>query len=300
MRTAFIEALISKARVNSQIFLIVGDLGFSVVEPFAQEFPERFVNAGIAEQNMAGLAAGLASEGYRPFIYSIANFPTLRCIEQIRNDICYHELPATVVSVGAGLAYGNLGYSHHAVQDIGCLRGLPSMEIYSPADPGETSLCLDSLLEGTSPAYLRLGKAGEPELYAKDQSRQLQPLTKVSGDTTSRIALVATGSILSEAIKASDQCQNVCVYSMPNPTGINQEHYQALRQYQTVVVVEEHIHAGGIGEMIAGALSGQVRVVSLAIDRNRPHGVGNASHLRKQYGIDSAAISHHLVGLAAS
>src|SRR6187431_2921481 len=118
MRNAFIEELSTLAEANDNIVLVVGDLGYSVVEPFAQRFPDRFLNAGVAEQNMTGLAAGLASEGYHVFTYSIANFPTLRCLEQIRNDVCYHVLPVTVVAVGAGLAYGNLGYSHHAVQDI--------------------------------------------------------------------------------------------------------------------------------------------------------------------------------------
>src|SRR5436189_6111623 len=116
MRTAFIQELIAQARLHPDIFLVVGDLGFSVVEPFREEFPDRFLNAGVAEQNMTGLAAGLASEGYRVFTYSIANFATFRCAEQIRNDIAYHHLPVTIVAVGGGLAYGNLGYSHHAVQ----------------------------------------------------------------------------------------------------------------------------------------------------------------------------------------
>ena len=137
MRTAFIQELIRQARIRPDIFLVVGDLGYSVVEPFMEEFPGRFLNAGVAEQNMTGVAAGLASEGYHVFTYSIANFPTIRCLEQIRNDVAYHRLPVTVVSVGAGLAYGNLGYSHHAVQDIAIMRTLPELTILSPADPGE-------------------------------------------------------------------------------------------------------------------------------------------------------------------
>src|ERR1043165_2424780 len=134
MRTAFINELVLLARTNPKIFLVVGDLGFSVVEPFAKEFPDRFLNAGVAEQNMTGVAAGLASEGYHVFTYSIGNFPTLRCLEQIRNDVCYHELPVTVVAVGGGLAYGNLGYSHHAVQDLAVMRSLPRLTILAPAD----------------------------------------------------------------------------------------------------------------------------------------------------------------------
>ena len=118
MRNTFIDSLQSQAREDPRIFLVVGDLGFSVVENFAKEFPDRFLNAGIAEQNMAGIAAGLAIEGYHVFVYSIANFPLVRCLEQIRNDICYHNLSVTIVSVGGGLSYGNLGYSHHATEDF--------------------------------------------------------------------------------------------------------------------------------------------------------------------------------------
>ena len=161
MRNAFIEELVSLARKHSQIALIVGDLGFSVVEPFAEEFPDRFVNAGVAEQNMTGLAAGMASEGYHVFTYSIANFPTFRCAEQIRNDVDYHNLPVTVVAVGGGVAYGNLGYSHHAVQDYALMRCMPNMLIAAPGDPMEVRACLRYLVKHPQPSYLRLGKAGE-------------------------------------------------------------------------------------------------------------------------------------------
>lgn len=127
MRNAFIDELVSFATESDRVALIVGDLGYSVVEPFADRFPDRFINAGVAEQNMMGLAAGMASEGYHFFVYSIANFPTFRCAEQIRNDVDYHKLPVTVVSVGGGLAYGNMGYSHHAVQDYGLMRLMPKI-----------------------------------------------------------------------------------------------------------------------------------------------------------------------------
>ncbi|HMV27734.1 MAG TPA: transketolase, partial [bacterium] len=127
MRTAFIQQLMSEAKRDERVFLLVGDLGYSVVEPFAESFPDRFLNIGVAEQNMAGIAAGLAKEGYIPFIYSIGNFPTLRCLEQIRYDICYHALGVKIVSVGGGFAYGALGASHHGTEDLGILRTLPSM-----------------------------------------------------------------------------------------------------------------------------------------------------------------------------
>lgn len=165
MRTAFINQLMEEARKDRSIFLLTGDLGFSVLEPFAKEFPERFVNVGIAEQNMAGIAAGLALDGWNVFTYSIANFPTLRSLEQIRYDICYHDLNVTVVSVGAGYAYGALGASHHATEDIAIMRAIPNMVVASPGDPIEARLITSELAKRKGPSYLRLGKAGEPIVH---------------------------------------------------------------------------------------------------------------------------------------
>ena len=155
MRTAFINQLMEEARKDRSIFLLTGDLGFSVLEPFAKEFPERFVNVGIAEQNMAGIAAGLALDGWNVFTYSIANFPTLRSLEQIRYDICYHDLNVTVVSVGAGYAYGALGASHHATEDIAIMRAIPNMVVASPGDPIEART-----------DHVRAREAQRPELFA--------------------------------------------------------------------------------------------------------------------------------------
>src|SRR5574344_520879 len=134
MRTAFIKQLVEEARKNDKIFLLVGDLGYNVVEPFANAFPDRFYNVGISEQNMAGMAAGLAMTGFNVYIYSIGNFPTLRCLEQTRNDISYYNANVKIVSVGGGYAYGSLGMSHHATEDIGVMRTLPNMVVCSPSD----------------------------------------------------------------------------------------------------------------------------------------------------------------------
>ena len=157
MRTAFINELIAQARIHPEIFLVVGDIGYGVMEPFAKEFPDRFLNAGVAEQNMTGVAAGLASEGYHVFTYSIANFPTFRCAKQIRNDIAYHRLPVTIVAVGGGLAYGNQGYSHHAVQDIALMRSFPGLLLACPGDPVETRDCVRFLCENPQPSLPAAG-----------------------------------------------------------------------------------------------------------------------------------------------
>lgn len=297
MRTAFIQSLIRHARINPRLFLVVGDLGYSVVEPFAAEFPDRFLNAGVAEQNMTGIAAGLAFEGYHVFTYSIANFPSLRCLEQIRNDICYHDLPVTVVSVGAGLAYGNLGYSHHAVQDIAVMRTLPHITIYSPADPRETRWCMDSAVAFPTPSYLRIGKSGEEDLYPEMLHRHVDvdraPVTVRDGHGS--IALAATGSVLRVAIEAAVDLGrfgiDVAVFSCPKLSPVCREFFAPLWRYRSIVTVEEHVLAGGLGSIVREQSPAGVSIRSLAVDQSKPHCVGSQEFLRAQHGLTTARVT---------
>jgi transketolase len=291
MRTAFINELILQARKNPKMFLVVGDLGFSVVEPFAAEFPDRYLNAGVAEQNMTGVAAGLASEGYHVFTYSIANFPTLRCLEQIRNDVAYHRLPVTVVSVGAGFSYGNLGYSHHAVQDIGIMRTLPEMTILSPADPGEARECVQWLAKNPRPSYLRLGKAGEPALH-DTPGLDRGPLKVIEGN--SDCALVATGSILKVALEAARKLAesgiSASVFSCPWLQPVTADFFQPLNSFKRLVVVEEHLAAGGLASLLREHLDNGPKILSLSPSAAVLNQVGSQEFLRRQAGIDAEAV----------
>jgi transketolase len=292
MRTAFINELVIQARKNRNIFLIVGDLGYSVVEPFRDEFPDRFLNVGVAEQNMTGVAAGLASEGYHVFTYSIGNFPTLRCLEQIRNDICYHNLPVTVVSVGAGMAYGNLGYSHHCIQDIACLRGMPNLQILSPADPHETTACVDWLANNPGPSYLRIGKAGDPVLHNKAVNMTAPTAVHLTG---SEVAIATTGSVLAEALKAVDVLNNhefaVDVYSCTMLSPTNHNHFEVLNSYRSIISVEEHVREGGLGEFLCASLPRQIDIKVLALDKNNLSHMGTQNFLRHRLGLDYHRIS---------
>jgi transketolase len=285
MRTAFINELIALARLNPKIFLVVGDLGFSVIEPFAKEFPDRYLNAGVAEQNMTGVAAGLASEGYHVFTYSIANFPTLRCLEQIRNDICYHGLPVTVVSVGAGMAYGNLGYSHHAVQDIAIMRALAELTIFCPADPGETRECLQWLSQNPRPSYLRIGKAGEPNLH-EVRGVTRGPLEIVKGDAD--FAFVCTGAILKVALAAAEELKKTgrgpsvfsCPWLQPIPDGF----FDPLKRFSRLIAVEEHLESGGFSSLLRERIQG-IPITSLALPAATLGEVGTQDFLRQRAGL---------------
>lgn len=256
MRNAFIDELVRLAAEHPQIALVVGDLGYSVVEPFADRFPDRFINAGVAEQNMTGLAAGMASEGYHVFTYSIANFPTFRCAEQIRNDVAYHGLPVTVVAVGGGLAYGALGYSHHAVQDYALMRGMPGVLIAAPGDPMEVRACLRHLVANPQPSYLRLGKAGEPSFHAAVPAVAPGQWLTVAG-ADAREVLLCTGATLELAMRWREAGPHAGwgVRSLPL-WGMGSKAVQAaqVQACERVVTLEDHLADGGFGSWLLESL----------------------------------------------
>lgn len=253
MRDAFIDELTKLAETHDNIALIVGDLGYSVIERFADRFPDRFINAGVAEQNMTGLAAGMASEGYHVFTYSIANFPTFRCAEQIRNDIDHHRLPVTVVAVGGGVAYGALGYSHHAVQDYALIRAMPHMTIAAPGDPWETRACLRWLIDNPGPSYLRLGKAGEPKFHEVEPTVEPGRWVKVRDGNEERVML-STGAALGAAIA---RAEGRAVYSLPLWSMATKPFQSAqIALHDEICTLEDHLHDGGFGSWLAESVAG--------------------------------------------
>jgi transketolase len=255
MRTAFIRQLIEEARRDTSIFLLTGDLGFSVLEPFAEEFPDRFLNVGVAEQNMTGIASGLAMDGWNVFTYSIANFPTLRCIEQIRYDVCYHNLNVKIVSVGAGYAYASLGASHHATEDIAMMRSIPNISVASPADPLEALQITSLFARHIGPCYLRLGKAGEPEVH--DKGLILEYGKGIQVKKGNHTAVITTGAMLKYAKETIElNQQNVGLYSFPFVKPIDKELLAEIsNEYREIIVIEEHQLNGGFSSAVLEAIS---------------------------------------------
>jgi len=255
MRTAFITQLIEEAKTNDTIFLVVGDLGYSVVEQFAEFYPKRFLNAGIAEQNMTGIAAGLAMEGFNVFTYSIGNFPTLRCMEQIRYDVCYHNLSVKVVSVGGGYAYGALGVSHHTTEELGMLRTIPNLTVCAPGDPIETKLITSYLCNSRQPGYLRLGKAGEPIVHTGNIQFEFGKIfTVTEGKKT---AVLTTGSMLAYADTFIKESKNGWgLYSVPVIKPLDALSLSIIaNQYDNLITIEEHQRSGGFGSAILEILN---------------------------------------------
>jgi transketolase len=256
MRTAFIQSLLRIAELRKDVWLLNGDLGYSVLEPFAERFPNRFLNAGVAEQNMTGMAAGIAMTGNTVFTYSIANFPTLRCYEQIRNDVCYHDADVKIVSVGGGLSYGAQGYTHHGVEDLGVMRLLPGMVVIAPGDPIEADLATEAIAAQKGPAYLRLGKAGEPIVHTSRPRFKIgKAIELIAGDDA---VVIATGGVLRMARAAVERLQNdgmsVRLLSMHTISPIDVEAIVSAAETGVIVAVEEH-GPGGLGTAIAEVLT---------------------------------------------
>ena len=258
MRTAFVKTLTALAREHSDVMLLTGDLGFTVLEEFRDALPGQYLNAGVAEQNMIGVAAGLAMSGKRVFVYSIVPFVTFRCLEHTRNDICYHDLPVTIVGVGGGYSYGHMGSTHHALEDIAVLRSLPNMTVACPGDPTEAEALVAACAAHRRPCYLRLGKAGEPRLHASPLSLTLGKAIQMrDGDACT---LVATGNMLETAVKTADLLATrgvqARVLSMHTVKPIDIDAIKrAAKETGMIVTIEEHSVVGGLGSAVAETLS---------------------------------------------
>lgn len=294
MRTNFINQLIEEARQNDRIFLVVGDLGYHVIEPFAQEFPDRFLNVGIAEQNMAGVATGLAMAGYNVYFYSIGNFPTLRCLEQIRNDVAYHKANVKVVSVGAGYAYGSLGATHQATEEIGAIRVIPNIVVATPGDPIEARAITKLSANYEGPMYIRLGKAGEKIVHTVESLKltigEICPVRISKGNTT---AVLACGNILDAArIQIEENNLQYDLYSIPfvKPINIDQLKTIVEKYPNGIITLEEHQKSCGMGSAVVeiindlyaeSKLSVYPRIRRIAIPDEFVGVVGTQKYLRE-------------------
>ena len=256
MRDTFVTNLTKLAQNDEKIFLVCGDLGFNVLEEFADLHPTRFLNGGISEQNIAGLCAGLSREGYTVYFYSIGNFPTLRCMEQIRYDIAYHNANVNIVAVGGGYAYGSLGTSHHATEEIGMLRMIPNMMVTSPSDPSEVKNILDITSKSTSPSYMRLNRSGEETINYLNTFSLGELHLAYSGSRQKNKAFISNGAICFEVYKdlvASKSSADL--FSLPIVKPLEEESiFTQLAQYNEIIVVEEHQLNGGLGSTIQGII----------------------------------------------
>lgn len=295
MRTTFIKTLTELAEKDERIWLLCADLGYSVLEHFAGKFPARYINVGVAEQNMTGIAAGLAMSGKIVFTYSIANFPTLRCLEQIRNDVCYHNANVKVVSVGGGYSYGTAGYTHHGVEDIAVMRVLPNMTVIAPGDPIETRLATEAAAATDGPFYLRLGKAGEPIIHEQVPDFQIGKIYKLREGKD--VALLSTGGMLQAINEAANELEkldlSVSVVSVPTVSPLDEAAIlDVARGASKIITVEEH-GIGGLGSAVAEILAINkvcVDFIPLRLPREAMKIAGSQDYLLKKQHLSLADI----------
>ncbi|MGZ0874787.1 transketolase family protein [Priestia megaterium] len=297
MRDTFVKTLIDIAEKDKNVHLITGDLGFGVLKPYWERVPNQFTNAGIAEQNMTSFAAGMALEGKTVFTYSIGNFPTLRAIEQIRNDCAYHDANVKIICVGGGFVYGSLGMSHHATEDIAIMRALPNVTVLAPGDLVEAEHATRAIYKHPGTCYLRLGRGGEKRIHDKIENFQIGKAIKVhSGE---KVALFSTGAIFDEAIEASEMLRekgiDPSLYTFPTIKPIDKETIRkCFEEYDLVVTIEEHNLIGGFASAVAEVLSeiknAKAQMLKIGINDQYSSIVGTQKYLREIYGISSREI----------
>lgn len=301
MRTAFIKTLVQMAAQDPDVYLIVGDLGFSVVESFKNLFPDRFINAGIAEQNMIGVAAGLCMAGKKVFVYSIVPFVTMRCFEQIRVDLCYQNLPVVLVGVGGGLDYGQAGSTHHAIEDIAIMRALPGMTVVAPANKFETEQLLLQTKNLTGPAYFRLSNNQETEFY-KEQEINLGKTAEIFYSEQNLI--ITTGNSLKLGMQICAELKkyniNIGLVSMhtikPLDTGFLLKKQKTLK---SVFTIEEHSVIGGLGDAVSSFISqnfeNKILFKSFGIQDFYFHEIGSGNYLREKAGLSVDCIAKKIL-----
>lgn len=298
MRDVFVRTLTNIAVRRPELLLITADLGFGVLNDFTARLPKQFLNVGVAEQNMTGLAAGLALEGHTVFTYSLGGFPTIRCLEQIRNDVCYHLANVKIVSVGGGMAYGAVGPTHHATEDLAILRSLPNMTVISPGDHWEVAEATRAIVDRPGPAYLRLDKSAAPASNLPGERFQLGKIRTIRRG--SDFTLVATGGILEEAVQAAEvlerdglSCRVLSVHTV-KPLDVETLSVAA-RETGGMAVIEEHVVDGGLAGAVAENLleagTPPRSFIRIGLRSCFSSTVGSQRYLRKVYGLDAPAIA---------
>ncbi|MGG3689494.1 transketolase family protein [Caldifermentibacillus hisashii] len=302
MRDTFVKTLIDIAKNDRNVHLITGDLGFGVLKPFWEQLPDQFTNAGIAEQNMTSFAAGMALEGKTVFTYSIGNFPTLRAIEQIRNDCAYHNANVKIVCVGGGFVYGSLGMSHHATEDLAIMRALPDVTVLAPGDLVEAECATRAIYEHDGTCYLRLGRGGEKRIHDKIDNFQIGKAIKIKdGD---KVAILSTGAIFDEALEASEMLIEKgikpALYTFPTVKPIDRVTIEeCAKHYDLIVTVEEHNIIGGFGSAVSEVLAELVRVsarvLKIGLYDKYSSIVGSQKYLRDIYGMSARKITEKVM-----
>lgn len=309
MRNKFVELLEHETALNSNIRLLTGDLGYGVLDKYSSKYPENFINCGISEQSMIGIAGGLSSMGQKVFVYSIANFPTFRCLEQIRNDLVYMSNNVVIVSVGAGFSYGSQGYTHHGIEDLSVMRCLGDIEIYTPADAEELALVFPKIVSSSKTSYLRLGKGGEPDtkslqIFGAEHIRKVSSTVKIVG--LKNICVLACGPIAASVIEVTKNLEDLVNIDCFSVIKLDQEEickFFLNSEYDYIYTLEEHVVSGGFGSFVNESLvksTRNFRIINLGIRNPKSKFFGSQDYLRKHHKIDSESVTQIILDTVAN
>lgn len=292
MRSVFSKAILAAAQTDSKVLLLTGDHGYALFDEFRKCLPAQFINAGIAEQNMVGVAAGLAKVGFKPIVYGLSAFVPIRVLEQIKMDVCYENLPVVFMGDGAGLVYSSLGSSHQSTEDIAVLRCIPNISILSPCDVYEMQYAMDQALRFESPFYVRMGKSDIGQVHQGPVSVPIGDLVTVRTGTQNNVVFLATGSMVKTAVTLAETI-DASVWSVPAIKPINTDQLNSIALHtKTLVTLEEHSIMGGLGSLVAEIVSktGNTRVVRMGVQDRFSQKCGSYDYLLKEHGIDVAAL----------
>ena len=300
MRDGFIRSVLELAKNDRDVEIVTGDLGFGVLKPFWEACPDQFINAGIAEQNMTAMAAGMAMEGKKVFTYSIGNFPTMRCLEQIRNDCAYHGANVNIVCIGGGFVYGSLGMSHHATEDLAVMRALPDVAVFAPADRVEAAAVAKAVVDYPGTCYIRLGRGGEP--IVREEIRDFRIGKAIAVQEGTDVAIFTAGDIYGEAAKAvallEEKGIRPTVYTFPTVKPLDAATVLSCADtHGLIVTCEEHNVAGGLGTAVAEILAehrSRAKLLRLGIEGSYCTDVGDQKHLRRKYGLCGDQIAQRI------
>ena len=291
MRNAFADEVTQLAKQDPRVVLLSGDIGNKLFDDFKQVDPARFLNCGIAEANMMGVAAGMALSGFRPIIYTITPFTTTRCFEQIRVDVCYHEAPVIIVGTGSGLSYTELGPTHHSLEDMAILRTLPGMKVIAPCDASELRFALRAALQQDNPVYIRIGKKGEPDVQSHLSSITLGKASVVREGH--KVAILSAGTVMCEALKAADMLKEhgitAEVASFHTIKPLDEEYLQkTVDNFELIVTLEEHGMIGGLYGAVAEwyvKTEAKIPLLGIGTPDEFMHDIGTQEYARKKYGL---------------
>lgn len=296
MRNAFSDALVAAALAGPKVLLLTGDHGYALFDAFRKARPEQYINCGIAEQNMVGVAAGLAKAGFKPIVYGLAAFVPVRVLEQIKIDICYENLPVILIGDGAGLVYSHLGTSHQSTEDIACTRAIPSLTVLSPADRFEMTATMQLALQLAAPVYLRVGKSDRGDVHARSISLKAGELLQVRKGTQ-RIALLATGSMVKTALDLSDQGLDAEVWSVPCIKPLSTKLLaEIINSVDCIVTLEEHSIMGGLGACVAEEVAAHrpLPVCRIGIEDRFSAYCGTWDYLLREHGLDLLSVKQRI------